>query len=218
MELQESAALIKSKFNKTQLVDFDAIKELDEIKLASMGSNDSEGYQIFTPEFIVKDMVKSVGEDAVFDIDKTVLEPTSGDGAFTVYIIYKRFSKIFAEDEGNFVIKSLKALSTIYSIEMDKELIIKQRNNVFTCVKQFVSKNKIDVSEDYFELVKCIITTNFMWAMFNANNLINEFSLFSPEIAYKMPDAEKGNYKSLDMPVWSINDSIDVHYEGVDLW
>lgn len=218
MELQESAALIKSKFNKTQLTDFDAIKELDEIKLASMGSNDTEGYQIFTPEFIVRDMVKSIGEDAVFDIEKTVLEPTSGDGAFTVYILYKRLSKIFNEDKENFLVKSLKALSTIYSIEMDKELIVKQRNNIFTCAKQFILNNKIDVEDSYFELVKCIIVTNFMWAMFNADNLINEFSLFSPEIAYKMPEAEKGNLKPLDMPVWSINDSIDVHYEGVDLW
>lgn len=218
MELEESVALIKSKFNKTQLGDFDVIKELDEIKLASMGLNDTEGYQIFTPEFIVKDMVKCIGEDEVFDIEKTVLEPTSGDGAFTVYILYKRFSKIFAEDKENFVIKSLKALSTIYSIEMDKGLIVKQRNNIFTCAKQFIANNKINVEDSYFDLVKCIIVTNFMWAMFNVDNLINEFSLFSPEIAYKMPDAKKGNFKSLDMPVWSINDSIDVHYEGVDLW
>lgn len=218
MELEESVALIKSKFNKTQLGDFDVIKELDEIKLASMGLNDTEGYQIFTPEFIVKDMVRCIGEDEVFDIEKTVLEPTSGDGAFTVYILYKRLSKIFAEDKENFVIKSLKALSTIYSIEMDKGLIVKQRNNIFTCAKQFIANNKINVEDSYFDLVKCIIVTNFMWAMFNVDNLINEFSLFSPEIAYKMPDAEKDNFKSLDMPVWSINDSIDVHYEGVDLW
>lgn len=218
MELEESVALIKSKFNKTQLGDFDVIKELDEIKLASMGLNDTEGYQIFTPEFIVKDMVKCIGEDEVFDIEKTVLEPTSGDGAFTVYILYKRLSKIFAEDKENFVIKSLKALSTIYSIEMDKGLIVKQRNNIFTCAKQFIANNKINVEDSYFDLVKCIIVTNFMWAMFNVDNLINEFSLFSPEIAYKMPDAKKGNFKSLDIPVWSINDSIDVHYEGVDLW
>ena len=218
MELEESVALIKSKFNKTQLGDFDVIEELDEIKLASMGLNDTEGYQIFTPEFIVKDMVRCIGEDEVFDIEKIVLEPTSGDGAFTVYILYKRLSKIFAEDKENFVIKSLKALSTIYSIEMDKGLIVKQRNNIFTCVKQFIVNNKINVEDSYFDLVKCIIVTNFMWAMFNVDNLINEFSLFSPEIAYKMPDAEKDNFKSLDMPVWSINDSIDVHYEGVELW
>lgn len=218
MELEKSVALIKGKFNKTQLGDYDVIEELDEIKLASMGLNDTEGYQIFTPEFIVKDMVKCIGEDEVFDIEKTVLEPTSGDGAFTVYILYKRLSKIFAEDKENFVIKSLKALSTIYSIEMDKGLIVKQRNNIFTCAKQFIANNKINVEDSYFDLVKCIIVTNFMWAMFNVDNLINEFSLFSPEIAYKMPDAKKGNFKSLDIPVWSINDSIDVHYEGVDLW
>ncbi len=216
MELQESVALIKSKFNKTQLADFDAIKELDEIKLASMGSNDTEGYQIFTPEFIVKDMVKSIGEDAVFNIEKTVLEPTSGDGAFTVYILYKRLSKIFNEDKENFLVKSLKALSTIYSIEMDKELIIKQRNNIFTCVKQFISENNINADDSYIDIVKCIIVTNFIWAMFNTN--APDGLLLGFDIAYKMPEAEKGNLKPLDMPVWTFDKLIDVHFEGVDLW
>ncbi len=217
MKLQESLALIKSKFNKTQLADFDAINELDEIKLASMGSNDTEGYQIFTPEFIVKDMVKSIGEKDVFDIEKTVLEPTSGDGAFTVYILYKRLEKVYKEDNDSFVIESLKALSTIYSIEMDKELILKQRNNIFTCVKQFVNKNKIDVSEVYFELVKCVITTNFMWAMFNTS--VPDGFLLGLDVAYRMPDVEMNNFKSLDMPVWNVSSSeINFHYEGVDLW
>ena len=219
MELQETAALIKSKFNKTQLADLDKITELAEIKLASMGSNDTEGYQVFTPEFIVNDMIKTIGEEDVFDINKTVLEPTSGDGAFTVFILNKRLEKVLNEDKNNFVIKSLKALSTIYSIEMDKELIVKQRNNVFTLVKQFTSKHNIEIPEGYFDLIKCLILVNFMWAMFNSDNTIDEFSLFPPEIAYKMPEAEKGNFKPLDMPVWNVcSDAIDVHYEGVDLW
>ena len=72
---------------------------------------------------------------------------------------------------------------------------------------------------NYFDILKCIISTNFIWAMFNSNNAISEFSLFSPEIAYKMPEAEKENYKSLDMPVWEISsDNISLKREGVELW
>ena len=56
---------IKASFKKDQLKVFDAIKELPEIKLASLGSNDIEGYQVFTPEFIVKQMTDAVGKDCL---------------------------------------------------------------------------------------------------------------------------------------------------------
>mgnify|MGYP003291719836 CR=1 FL=1 len=211
--------IIKNSLEKFELSNIDAIVELDEIKLASMGSNDTEGYQIFTPDFVVKDMVKTIGTNNILDITKTILEPTSGDGAFTVYIASERLKKVFKDDRANFEINSLIAISTIYSIEMDKELILKQRNNVFTLYKKFIEKNKISVQENYFDILKCIISTNFIWAMFNSNNAISEFSLFSPEIAYKMPEAEKENYKSLDMPVWEISsDNISLKREGVELW
>ena len=97
-----------------------------------MGSNDTEGYQIFTPKFIVEQMVSAIGDD-VLDFTKTILEPTSGVGAFTTYILFKHMETI----KSNYEIEILKALSTIYSIEMDKDLIEKQRNNSLFCYKQF---------------------------------------------------------------------------------
>lgn len=203
---------IKSDFKKDQLKAFESIKAFDSLQLASMGHNDTEGYQIFTPDFIVKDMCQAIGPD-IFDSSKTVLEPTSGDGAFTTYILQKRLEKI----NDNFEIESLKALSTIYSIEMDKELIEKQRNNIFTVVKSFVETRKIEVSPSYFDILKCIIVRNFMWAM--SNTYRDEGLLLGIDVAYKMPEAEKGNLKPLDMPVWEISEKeINVHEEGVDLW
>lgn len=204
---------IKNKFSKTQLKTFDSISAFESLQLASMGHNDTEGYQIFTPDFIVKDMCAAIGDD-ILDFSKNVLEPTSGDGAFTVYILQKRLETI----KENFELNSFKALSTIYSVEMDKELIEKQRNNIFTLVKLFIKKNGITVNDLYYELLKCIITTNFIWAMFNADNPI-DLGLLGTEVIYKMPDAEKEKYKSLDFPVWDINaNEIDYHEEGVDLW
>lgn len=203
---------IKSDFKKDQLKTFESIKAFDSLQLASMGHNDTEGYQIFTPDFIVKDMCQAIGPD-IFDSSKTVLEPTSGDGAFTTYILQKRLERI----SDNFEIESLKALSTIYSIEMDKELIEKQRNNIFTLVKSFVETRKIEVSPSYFDILKCIIVRNFMWAM--SNTYRDEGLLLGIDVAYKMPEAEKGNLKPLDMPVWEISEKeINVHEEGVDLW
>ena len=215
MDYRSIVDRLKAKYTKDELKYYDQIVEFDSLQLASMGHNDTEGYQIFTPEFIVKDMCTAIGDD-VFDFSKTILEPTSGDGAFTTYILNNRLERALAG--GNFELDSLKALATVYSIEMDGELIVKQRNNIFTLYKQFVKKHAIDMPEDYFDFLKCMILSNFMWAMFNSDNPIDA-GLFGTEIAYKMPEAEKGKLTSLDMPIWEITDnSISVHEEGVDLW
>ena len=214
MDFKDVASSILNGFNKTELKTYEAIKPFDSVHLASMGHNDTEGYQIFTPAFIVNDMCAAVGND-ILDFSKNVLEPTSGDGAFTVFILLKRLERALSVD--NFEIDSLKALSTIYSIEMDKELIDKQRNNIFTAVLLFVKEHNITISDGYFDVLKCIITKNFMWAMFNSDNPIDA-GLFGTEVVYKMPEAEKGKLISLNMPVWQISDvTIGVHEEGVDL-
>ena len=205
---------IKSRFNKAQLKIFDHIQAFDTLQLASSGSNDTEGYQIFTPDFVVKDMCSSIGKD-ILDFAMNILEPTSGDGAFTTFILSKRLETI----KDNYEFSIIKALSTLYSIEMDNELITKQRNNIFTVVKLFLKKKKIEASESFFDLIKCIITTNFVWAMFNSDSEID--FLGSAQVAYAMPNAEKKQQESsaMDFPVWDINDeTIDFHMEGVDLW
>lgn len=206
---------IKSGFTKDQLKSLDLITGFDSLKLANGGDNDAEGYQIFTPAFIVKDMVKAIGEKDVFNPDKTVLEPTSGDGAFTTYILLRRLERAFKEDKDEFEIQALKCLSTIYSIEMDKDLIIKQRNNILTVFTIFGRDHKIDYSDGYLDLVRCMILTNFMWAMFNADI---PATFLIVEVAYKMPEAEKGKMKSLEFPVWDISgNGVTYHMEGAEI-
>ena len=203
---------IKDSFTKEQLKTFEQIKDYKNVQLASMGSNDTEGYQIFTPDFIVKQMIEAVGDD-ILDFDKTILEPTSGDGAFTTYIYRKRLETI----NDNFEINSLKALSTIYSIEMDKELIIKQRDNIYTLAKLFIEDNHIEVDDSYYEMLKCMITTNFIWAMFNSDREIDA-GFFGAEVAYKMPEAEKHKLKSISFPVWDISENnVEIHYEEAEI-
>ncbi|MCQ2753054.1 MAG: hypothetical protein MJ206_02225 [Bacilli bacterium] len=211
----DSLSTIKSKLSKQENEAFDNIVLFDSVQLANSGLEDDDGFQIFTPRFIVKDMVESVGKRDILDFNKTVLEPTSGDGAFTVYILLERLKSVYKKDKGNFEINSLKSLSTIYSIEMDKTLIVKQRNNIFTALHSFINDNKINVSNEYFDLAKCIISTNFIWGMFNSDHPI---SMLLTEVVYKMPEAEKGKLKTLQFPVWDINNkSIDFHMEDAEI-
>ena len=64
------------KKSKEEIEQIESIESFDVLKLASMGSDDSEGYQIFTPDFVVEDMVKRLGLKLVTDFAKTILEPT----------------------------------------------------------------------------------------------------------------------------------------------
>ncbi len=212
-EFTQYVEAIKAAYKKEELKTFDSIKPFESLQLAELGSNDVEGFQVFTPQFIVKQMSQAVG-DAILDSQKTVLEPTSGDGAFTTYILRARLDRITE----NFEIESLKALSTIYSIEMDKQLIEKQRNNILTVIKLLVAEKGIEVSPSYYEMVRCIIAANFMWAMFNSDFGFGG-GLAGVDVAYKMPEAEKGKLKSLPIPVWSISESgIFLNYDEVSLW
>lgn len=209
-----------SHFTKNELSVFNTIKCLNQLQLSSNGHNDTEGYQIFTPKFIVEEMCEVIGND-IFDFSKKVLEPTSGDGAFTVHIFLKRLEKAVITD--NFELNSLKSLSTIYSIEMDGELIERQRNNIFTAANIFIKEHNIVVSDGYFDIIRCIITKNFLWAMFNESPDPQSMAPLHGEvdIAFAMPGAEKNKKKNdyLLMPVWEMSEnSINVHEEGVDLW
>lgn len=208
---EDSVRKITESFSKTKMKELNSIKAFDAPQLAEGGTNDTEGYQVFTPEFIVHDMCQAVGDD-IFNPEKNVLEPTSGDGAFTTYILRERLKRI--PSDVSFAEMSLKCLSTIYSIEMDKDLIFKQRNNIYTVLVNEAKERKLTLDDSYFEMAKCIILTNFMWAMFNSNN--ESGGLFF-EVAYKMPEASKGNEKPLRMPVWKINkDSAMLDYEEVN--
>lgn len=129
--------------------------------LADIGANDQEGYQIFTPDFIVENMIKLIGNDNVANINATVLEPTSGDGAFTVRILELRLKRLLKDKD--YLKKSLIALSNIFSIEMDEELIKKQRNNIFTLLMLYANKEGGKITLDYVTLAKKIILTNFIW-------------------------------------------------------
>lgn len=191
------------------------IHELDEPTYAEHGEHDVNGYQIFTPEFIVEGMIDAVGIKEIEDINKTILEPTSGDGAFTGRILEKRLKKLIRKKK-SYPADSIRAISTIYSVEMDRELIERQRNNIFTVFMRYAHKAGLENDENYVGLAKLVIAHNFMWGRTNSDNEINPFL---PEVAFRMPEGEKEDVKRLRFAVWDIRDDLtyDMHEEDVDL-
>lgn len=173
---------------------------------ANQGENDVEGFQIFTPEFIVNDMINAIGKKEVLDFSKTILEPTSGDGAFTGRILEKRLKSI----KDNYAVNSLRALSTIYSIEMDKSLILKQRNNIYTIMMNYAEKHNI-YSKPFDIVLKDIIYSNFIWGQTNVDDELD--SLFGVAVAYLMTDKGPDIFTPVNFYSWKINE--DLTYEKI---
>lgn len=163
------------------------LKKLKTVKYLSCGSDDTEGYQIFTPKFIVDEMIKTVGTETIIDFKKTILEPASGDGAFTCRILLERLKHVSKDKPG---LDSLNALATIYSIEMDQSLINAQRNNIYTIMLDFAKKYNI-TSKQYIIALEDVILSNFFWAETNTVEG-TLFGVFGHQLAYKMPLGIKG--------------------------
>ena len=179
---QECTSLIKK--NKKILSELNTIFLLKEVKLSNCGNNRNvDNFQIFTPKFIVDDMIKAIGQDYISDFNHNILEPTSGDGAFTCNIFELRLKKNICKNVSNIFETLLKCLSTIYSIEMDKDLVLKQRNNIYTIAVKFLMKNNVLLNEEKDFVLKFLICSNIIWG---ETNIRSEITPLICEVAYKM--------------------------------
>ncbi|ALA30953.1 class I SAM-dependent methyltransferase [Mycoplasmoides pneumoniae] len=128
--------------------------------LLDEGIHNEDNFQIFTSQKIVADMIKMVGVKEMKNVHTTVLEPTSGDGAFTCAILDLRLKNIKKSD--SFLKEALTGLSTIYSVEIDEELVWLQRNNLYSIFLAFLKKHGI-FNEELSLLVKKILMINVSW-------------------------------------------------------
>lgn len=199
--------------------DLDSIIYIDTYPdFSTGGSNDPDGFQVFTPEFIVNDMLKLIGNENINEITKTILEPASGDGAFTVRILESRLKKLIYDNE--YLQKSLIALSTIFSIEMDYDLVKKQRNNIYSMLLNMAEISKQEVTVDYKIIAKKIILTNFIWG---ETNIDRPLKYKGEAIGWYMPTMVKNKSKKTDknriqFAKWNITQSINDSYYVLEDW
>lgn len=146
------------------------------IELAEYGKNNT---QIFTRETDINKMISSIGRDKILNPETTILEPTSGDGAFTTRILKYRLEKLRTESLqlNDYILKSLQALSTIYSIEYEPDTVYVQRCNLYTTMRiefekywKTISTESIEYNVMWENLVKEIIFQNIIWGEFAATN------------------------------------------------
>uniref|UniRef100_UPI0035947382 Eco57I restriction-modification methylase domain-containing protein n=1 Tax=Persicitalea sp. TaxID=3100273 RepID=UPI0035947382 len=116
-------------------------------------SNHKKLGQVFTPSWIVNEILDSVGYFGESILDKYILEPSSGDGAFLIEIANRYIDVCLSQGINNYTIKN-RLEKYIYAIELDTKEFDKSIQNLNKLVY-----DKIKIKE------------NIDWKFYNSNTL-----------------------------------------------
>ena len=85
--------------------------------------------EVFTPDFVVKDMCDLVPSEIWSNIESTVLEPACGNGNFIVEILARKYSHCKTEKDG------LKALASVVGVDIQQDNVEECRERL---LKQYI--------------------------------------------------------------------------------
>ena len=98
--------------------------------------------EVYTPKHIVNDMIDLIPEDTLLELESTWLEPACGHGNFLVEILRRKLDLIVIEmgegrDKEAIELDILRAVSTIYGIDITQDNIIRSRARMGVIVETF---------------------------------------------------------------------------------
>ena len=170
---QSEAQAIRSRVKKyleTALVEDDSpvlVRDTDRV--------DNYG-EVFTPNWLVKQMLDYMPNDPVADLDKSALDPSCGNGQFLTEALRRKLvtaAKLFADslDHEQYQFNCMRSLSKLYGIDINAETATEARERMATIV--FNAYEAVTGSEPGFEFsrsVRYILQTNIVVGDFLAEN------------------------------------------------
>lgn len=109
--------------------------------------------QVFTPNWIIKEILNLVGYNDESVLDKYILEPSSGDGAFLLEIVERYINICISKNIDTLEIKG-RLEKYIYGVELDKVEYTKSIKNLNNLVN-----------------AKLLINEHVNWKIYNQNTL-----------------------------------------------
>lgn len=104
--------------------------------------------EVYTPEWIVKDMCNQIPESVWDNITASFFEPACGNGAFLTEILSRKLDKCTTIEQG------IRALWSIYGIDIQGDNVIESRQRLFG---QFCNKFPC-CNDKYLSLAKHILS------------------------------------------------------------
>jgi len=111
--------------------------------------------QVYTPKWIVNEILKEIGYTGKKILDKKIIDPACGNGAFLIKIVDKLIKEAINNNKSIYEILQILE-NNIYGIEIDKNEYTKCINNLNNFVK-----NKLKIND-----------LNINWKIYNDNALI----------------------------------------------
>ena len=143
--------------------------------------------EVFTPDFIVDDMLDLVKNETE-NIESRFLEPACGDGNFLIKVLERKLDvvkRVYKKSQFDYERNALVAISNIYGVELlddNVELAQKRLYNFFLDYYQKLYKKKIN--DDFLKSIKYILDRNILQgdalSLRDKNNRPVTFSEWSP--------------------------------------
>jgi adenine-specific DNA-methyltransferase len=121
--------------------------------------------QVYTPEWIVDTILKEINFNGNKILNKKIIDPACGDGAFLTKIVKIVIDEALKNNKSNKEIKNILE-KNIYGIEIDKEEYLKCIDNLNNIVNEKLRDN-----------------ININWNIFNSNTLI-KYKKFENQFDY----------------------------------
>lgn len=182
--------------------------ELQEDSNADMFANQSgikskervrEHGEVYTPEHIVKDMLNLDGiKEMSYEIDKTFLEPSCGNGNFLVEIIRRKLDAAKREalidgvlDKEKYNINIVRVLCSIYGVDIMGDNIQQARQRMMSIAKDEYSKTTGEVMSKRLEKVLGFIMSRNIILGDMLKNISVEYNMFNDKGNENIPPVDQ---------------------------
>ena len=132
--------------------------------------------EVFTPNWFVKQMLDYLPADPVADLNKSLLDPSCGNGQFLTEALRRKLvmaAKYFLDsfDDEQYEFDCMRALSKLYGIDINADTAIEARERMASIVfKAYEAVVGSAPEVDFNRAVKFILQTNIVVGDFLAEN------------------------------------------------
>ena len=130
----------------------------------------AESGEVFTPRWTVKEMMDMEGiKEFSYELDKTFLEPSCGNGNFLIQILARKLIAASIAD-GEFDINIIKGVASIYGVDIAADNIAESRERMLNAIKEYYAQEGVELSSNVEKTIKYILYRNIILG----NTLTNE--------------------------------------------
>ncbi|MCY4170982.1 MAG: N-6 DNA methylase [Bacteroidetes bacterium] len=132
--------------------------------------------EVFTPNWLVKQMLDQIPDDPVSDLDKSALDPSCGNGQFLTEALRRKLAtaaQLYAESLNlkAYQFDCLRSVTMLYGVDINEDTVIEARKRMeMILLKAYTAVVGHDPPEDFHRVVQLILQVNVILGDFLTEN------------------------------------------------